>query len=232
MVTKFLTRETTYATLLTAVAENERKLEELREQNDHKNDLLNALKINFENKDLEKYGKKTSDADDEMIQLQQEIKQYQGQLDGLNARKNNINLVCDQVQGWAGKVKTQLTAQLENIPENNWYHIENQGDQMSQQFKFIENIVCGELFKVIQENKRRQEEDLERGVNEPSEHYNIAEEFNQNNQDLINDVGTEEFISKNIRVRPQSGQTAIEKEDRQSNIINDLAERNVICFWI
>jgi hypothetical protein len=36
MVTKFLTREQTYAQLLTAVSENEKNLDKLRRENDHK----------------------------------------------------------------------------------------------------------------------------------------------------------------------------------------------------
>ena len=46
MVHKFLTREQTYAQLLMAVSENEKKLEELRHQNDSKNEELHALQIN------------------------------------------------------------------------------------------------------------------------------------------------------------------------------------------
>jgi hypothetical protein len=48
MVHKFLTREQTYATLLTAVSENEKKLEDLRQANEEKIDELHSLKINAE----------------------------------------------------------------------------------------------------------------------------------------------------------------------------------------
>ena len=43
---------------------------------------------------------------------------------------------------------------------------------------------------------------------EPSESYNLAEDIN--NQDLIAEIATEEFISKNIRVRPVSGAAALD----------------------
>ena len=46
---KFLTREQTYGTLLTAVSENEKKLEDLKAANDFKAEQLNNLKLNFEN---------------------------------------------------------------------------------------------------------------------------------------------------------------------------------------
>lgn len=49
MVTKFLTREQTYAQLLTAVNENEKKLDQLRIENDNKSDVLHELMIDNEN---------------------------------------------------------------------------------------------------------------------------------------------------------------------------------------
>jgi hypothetical protein len=49
MVHKFLTREQTYGTLLVAVSENEKKLEDLKEANNMKNEQLNDFKINYEN---------------------------------------------------------------------------------------------------------------------------------------------------------------------------------------
>ena len=49
MVHKFVTREQTYAQLLTAVSENERKLEELRLENDQKGDILHSLQIDNDN---------------------------------------------------------------------------------------------------------------------------------------------------------------------------------------
>ena len=49
MVTKFLTREQTYATLLGAVSENERKLNRLRKENDSKTEQLAALKLICDN---------------------------------------------------------------------------------------------------------------------------------------------------------------------------------------
>ena len=58
----------------------------------------------------------------------------------------------------------------------------------------------------------------------PDRAYNVVEdEFNNNNQDLINDVGTEEFISKNIRVRPTSGTTAVEREEKSEAVGNRTA---------
>mmetsp|Transcript_14547 Transcript_14547/g.24821 ORF Transcript_14547/g.24821 Transcript_14547/m.24821 type:complete len:325 (-) Transcript_14547:699-1673(-) len=49
MVTKFLTREQTYAQLLTAVNENEKKLDQLRIENDKKSDIIHDLRIDNDN---------------------------------------------------------------------------------------------------------------------------------------------------------------------------------------
>ena len=49
MVNKFLTREQTYAQLLTAVNENEKKVEHLREENDKKEEILHSLQIDNDN---------------------------------------------------------------------------------------------------------------------------------------------------------------------------------------
>ncbi len=49
MVNKFLTREQTYSLLLTAVNENEKKVEHLREENDKKEEILHNLQIDNDN---------------------------------------------------------------------------------------------------------------------------------------------------------------------------------------
>lgn len=54
MVHKFLTREQTYAQLLTAVSENEKKLDELRQENDRKEEILHTLRIDNDNNNGDK----------------------------------------------------------------------------------------------------------------------------------------------------------------------------------
>ncbi len=48
IVHKFLTKEQTYAQLLTAVSENEKRLEDLRKENDLKREDLRRLQIDFD----------------------------------------------------------------------------------------------------------------------------------------------------------------------------------------
>lgn len=54
MVTKFLTREQTYATLLSAVSENEKNLDKLRKENDMKHEILRSLQIDHDNDNVNK----------------------------------------------------------------------------------------------------------------------------------------------------------------------------------
>ena len=91
--------------------------------------------------------------------------------------------------------------------------------KISEQFRFIHSVVAPQLKHIIETNKKRQTFDQENGIANPEQAYNVVDdEFNNNNHDLINDVGTEEFISKNIRVRPQSGNTAADRDEKSEAV--------------
>ena len=52
------------------------------------------------------------------------------------------------------------------------------------------------------------------------EEDNVADEYNQ--KDFLNDFATDEFITKNIRVRPVSGATTVDpKEEQKSDIFGN-----------
>ena len=120
MVNKFLTREQTYAQLLTAVNENEKKVEHLREENDKKEEILHSLQIdndNQQNNNDNISGSTTSLAlkdmgsnpnGQEIISLLQEIQFLKKEFEIINNRKKNMHLVCDQVQSWSTKVALKL----------------------------------------------------------------------------------------------------------------------------
>jgi hypothetical protein len=86
MVHKFLTREQTYATLLTAVSENEKKLEDLRQANEEKVDELHSLKINNE-ADSGANKAARSEEDMEILALQDEIRDMEKDLSIVRDRK-------------------------------------------------------------------------------------------------------------------------------------------------
>jgi len=198
MVKKFLTREQTYAQLLTAVSENEKKLEDLRTANEQKEEELHQLVMENDNDNGA-----SSAENQEILRLENEISFIQKDLDIVLNRKKNIHLICDQVSGWSSKVITKLNTQLE-LRNNN---VQNQS--MSGVFKNISGLVCEQLQRIIAENKKKAElHDME--------DYNVTDELNA--QDLIAEITTEEFINKNIRVRPISGVTNVDREEKQSDV--------------
>lgn len=189
-------------------------------------DILNNLKINYEN--MKKSANDTSsqstadndknvEENEEILNLKEDIQIQQKDLELVMMRKKNIHLVVDLVQNWVGKSITQLHTQMEvgNMPKN---------PKLSEQFKLIHALVTPQLKEIISQNEKRQQHDLENGIQKPDRAYNVVEdEFNNNTQDLINDVGTEEFISKNIRVRPTSGTTAVERDEKSEAVGNRTA---------
>ena len=116
MVHKFLTREQTYAQLLSAVSENEKKLDKLRQQNDKKEEVLHILQMDNDsqqqaNADSNK-GLGMSEEGQEIVTLHEQINQFKKDYDIINNRKKNIHLVCDQVTDWTTKVSSKLNSQL------------------------------------------------------------------------------------------------------------------------
>lgn len=92
-----------------------------------------------------------------------------------------VNLVNDQVTGWCSKVIQKVDQQFgENIAAHEYKK------SLSFLFEMISQAVCKQLEQIINE-----EDEEDRG-------YITAKDF-------MNDFATEEFLHKNIRVRPLSG---------------------------
>lgn len=110
-------REQTYAHLLNAVSENEKKYEQLKAENELKAERLHQLQIENDNKRKidEKRGGSEADLMDTMHQdgdsvemeyakLSTEMEQLQCLLDSILERKKKMELIGDQVGGWTSKV--------------------------------------------------------------------------------------------------------------------------------
>jgi len=69
-------------------------------------------------------------------------------------------------------------------------------------------MVCGELQGIINKNENKRKENQLAGIDEEE---NYAEEINQ--KDFLIDFANDDFINKNIRVRPVSGMTVGEREE-------------------
>lgn len=105
----------------------------------------------------------------------------------MDDRKKRIELVCDQVTDWTTKVSSKLNSQLGHGM------VQTGSDQMrmSETFQSITNQVCSQLEKIIEQRQQVIPE----------------EEADDFAADDMQDFATEDFITKNIRVRPQSGAT-------------------------
>lgn len=107
-----------------------------------------------------------------------------------------VNLVKDQVQGWCSKVIQKVDQQFgENISA----HEHNKS--LAFLFEKIGEAVCKQLEQIIAE-----ESEDERG-------YITAKDF-------MNDFATDEFLNKNIRVRPLSGVTRGDDDGKTNDPYN------------
>ena len=85
---------------------------------------------------------------------------------------------------------------------------------MSEVFASISISVTGELEAIIAENDAKRRENQLAGIDEEE---NYAEEINQ--KDFLIDFANDDFINKNIRVRPVSGVTLGENVEQKSDIM-------------
>jgi hypothetical protein len=85
---------------------------------------------------------------------------------------------------------------------------------MSEVFATISQLVSGELQGIINENENKRRENQLAGIEEEE---NYAEEINQ--KDFLIDFANDDFINKNIRVRPVSGVTVGERDEQKSEVM-------------
>ena len=113
-----------------------------------------------------------------------------------------VNLVYDQVQGWSSKV-------IQKVDQQFGTNISTHESKKTLDFLFnkVSETICQELDKIIEENT------------EDNTQYITAKDF-------MNDFATEEFLNKNIRVRPISG---VSKHDGPDGRTNDpFAKSNAV----
>ncbi len=104
-----------------------------------------------------------------------------------------MQLVNDQVQGWTSRIVQKIDMQFnENI----------QAFEDNKTLAFIFEKVAAAVIKQL-ENIIMEEDEEERG-------FITAKDF-------MNDFATEEFLTKNIRVRPVSGITRGDQDETKTN---------------
>ena len=192
MVKKFLTREQTYSHLLVNVSESERKTDKLKKDNDELRARLHDLKIDSESHTAEAGEKQYQDED--IVEMQAKIANQKKDFQILQEKYKKINIVNDQISGWAKRVYGKF-ATLTDDPT-----LQKAPGDMIKVFEAMESITVSEL-KTLKDK-------ADESRVEPDDAF------------IDLDFQTEDFIHKNIRVRPISGVTHGDdtKDGRASNI--------------
>lgn len=115
---KFLTREQTYSQLLMAVSDNERKIDNLRRENEHWREKLHELQM--QQADADNPAKKQGPGaviSPELQALDTKISQLRKQCEKAEDLNKRVQLVNDQVVGWTGRIAQKIDQQFggENI---------------------------------------------------------------------------------------------------------------------
>lgn len=107
------------------------------------------------------------------------------ELESLNERKKNMQLINDQVGGWTQRVIAKMQEQLGGLT------IQTEDKPMASIFREIAHLSKSQLGTI----KQRREGD---------------EEDSLGDKDYMNDFASEEYVTKNIRVMPMGGGVSIE----------------------
>ena len=192
IVQKFLTREQTYAQLLYSVGEQEEKIDGLRQDNEIWLEKLQDLQIHQAELNVAT-NRSTSSFAPELNQLDNKMQELTKKADVASNVAKKVQLVDDQVSGWCSRVIQKLDQQFN---ENIGAYTEK---SMAFKFEQIMLAVNKQLDQILMED----DDNEDRG-------FITAKDF-------MNDFATEDFISKNIRVRPVSGITrAAENEETKT----------------
>lgn len=107
IVQKFLTREQTYSQLLVNVVESERKIDALKKENE---ELMNELHdVMIDRDGVAGEGKKQFP---EVEKLTNELSKLTKELEECKDRSQKVEIVSDQVYGWAQKVLQKMSEQF------------------------------------------------------------------------------------------------------------------------
>lgn len=190
-----------------AVSENERKIDNLRV--DHESHALRLHELQMDDSEEQNNGRNKNRNNGNPYTP--EIDQLEKKIYGLNKDKDKsdelckkVNLVYDQVQAWASKVIQKIDQQFaENIAS--FEHTKT----LAFLFEKISEAVCKQLDQIIAE-----EDEEDRG-------YITAKDF-------MNEFACEEYMAKNVRVRPLSGVTREDdgKTNEYTKSVNDPHQMN------
>lgn len=136
----------------------------------------------------------------EVEMLDKQITNLVKEKDKKDELQKKVNLINDQVKGWSSRVIQKIDQQFgENIQSYN-------DKTLAFMFEKIAEAVCKQLEQIMAE---------EEGEDQA---YITAKDF-------MNDFATEEFLSKNIRVRPLSGVTRGDDDGRTNDYNRSMNEQ-------
>jgi hypothetical protein len=191
MVSNFLTREETYSQLLMQVSEYERKIDQLRKDNEDLRARLHDLQMNDESK----AGGPSGGEADEFKVMREEISGLNKNYSDMQQKFKRVNIVSDQIQAWTKRVYGKFMLMGGNDGGQKAEDLVSMFTQMNEQ-------VQNHLAKLGEEQKQKEE------AGDDVDYIGVFTDF-----------ATQEFVDKNIRVRPASGVTHDETRDgRQSSV--------------
>ncbi len=148
MVRKFLTREQTYSQLLMAVSESERKIDKLKKDNEELRGRLHELQIDTTQENAAAVGKGGSSVmDEEITQMDSELNVLQKDLGTLQDKFKRINIVNDQISGWAKRVFGKFQTLVDSPALN-----ANNTDDLTKIFTGMNTVVVEELKRLGEKN--------------------------------------------------------------------------------
>ena len=190
MVRKFLTREQTYSSLLKTVSESEAKIDHLKRSNEELRSQLHDLTLDSRDNNDKSKESNAVEQDSDIIMMNQELAAVMKEHQKLGERFKGINIVNDQIIGWAKRIYKKF-GQLSNDEE-----FQHAPADLVSCFIAMNNVVERELGSMAQ----------------------TRDEDNMDYDQVFNDFGNDDFVQKNIRVRPVSGMNDETRDGRQSNV--------------
>lgn len=198
MVQRFRQREQTYTALLQTVSSSDAKVDKLKKENEELNQRLHELKI--DQGDQQDKGNESADTNDtEIIQMNADLSSVNTKWQQLQQRFKRINIVNDQIQTWAKRVHSKF-----GVLTDDPVFREDPSD-MVRIFEVM-NMVTSKELEVLRQKMAAED----------------AEEEGIEYGDVFNNFATEDFVNKNIRVRPKSSTKT--DDGRQSNISRGMGE--------
>ena len=196
IVHKFLTREQTYSQLLMAVSDNERKIDNLRRENEHWREKLHDMQMQQADDESAQGAKKGGPGallSPELTTLDNKINNLRKQCEKAEELNKKVQLVNDQVVGWTGRISQKIDQQFnENISSQ--FDSSNSQKILATIFSSIASAVCKQIQTNVIDG-----DDFAGGDDDEKPMINLTA--------FLNDFGHQDFLDKNVRVRPVSGQT-------------------------